>query len=962
MNFKNMLVFALLGLVLLSSIGFAGKANGETISNEDTIILYYGTVGAGSATNPNCSAQYTGLAYNTVNVTVTGNLAGMVEFYQTLANGSKSGTSNGTKVIICKNMSSFVDYGWALPRMAEINLTGSAWSSGTGFSVMGNESNTLIYSIVATSPVFNMTANNTNITNFSFRGAAVAAGIVVNGTNVRIQNNFFNSTLVGVQLENESHNITIYDNKFYLAGGPTSNGIGLNRGSEATTSLIGFRGMNITNNSFNGSLLLGTAINGHRFYNPIIVNNTIKNVNVGILLNYTQLGGNLSTNIISNATIALYMTDTNRTNVSLGSISRSGVGGIVTASIYLANASDNNFSSFTLEGNDTSLYGIYLLDAAQNNTFYNLTIYNLSAGGGGFGIYGLRNVGQPFNNTVKNCNITRVTAALQLTTTDWKIHNNTIFNVWQAINVTTARNMTIADNYMYNCSNGTAYACVRLVGAASEAGNTVYNNRIDNSSVSFEISAVTNSHHLGTFWNNTVIRASLVGIRVTDYLFNFSGNNFIYNTSATGTDVYVNGSGNFSTGNYNLTTEHITFAVTNLTNLSVKSVNLTALGYSTTLTSVGNTSSTTDQKHLMATTSGSNYYGLNVSNLSSSASAKMDLTFYYLSSEIGVGDVASFGSNTTTNSWTAFYPNRWTQTWGNTALSIYSANLTVPYTGTSTLLTPIKYRYQAAGGSATTSSTTSKSTVSLSKTFDCATGKLVVTVESGGAVSGLTVKLFNTADYSVVSGTSNSEGKVTFTISKTGTYQLEAEATTAYLATSISDFGLTLCPATTETPEVTTPVTTPETTTPEVIVPETTPTTTPETVPEVTTPSITKEEVLVIISSADSAIVLAVKENKDVSGAKAKLTEANVLIASGDLEGAKKLAEEALALVKSAKAKATTPATTAPTTKPATPQQGMDLGTILLIGAVVVIVIVGIYYFTRSKGSGYKGQKGQRRF
>jgi hypothetical protein len=86
------------------------------------------------------------------------------------------------------------------------------------------------------------------------------------------------------------------------------------------------------------------------------------------------------------------------------------------------------------------------------------------------------------------------------------------------------------------------------------------------------------------------------------------------------------------------------------------------------------------------------------------------------------------------------------------------------------------------------------------------------------------------------------------------------------------------------------------------------------------------------------------------------------LIASGDLEGAKKLAEEALALVKSAKAKATTPATTAPTTKPATPQQGMDLGTILLIGAVVVIVIVGIYYFTRSKGSGYKGQKGQRRF
>jgi hypothetical protein len=254
-----------------------------------------------------------------------------------------------------------------------------------------------------------------------------------------------------------------------------------------------------------------------------------------------------------------------------------------------------------------------------------------------------------------------------------------------------------------------------------------------------------------------------------------------------------------------------------------------------------------------------------------------------------------------------------------------------------------------ARATSTGSGSSESKTVLYPKTkFDCFTGKITIDV---GEANGEVLQLMKEGvPPSIITTKTITDGKVEFIIPSSGTYSIVPYQFTSKYVLSISTETYTLCPATTETPEVTTPVT------PEVIVLEVTPEETPA---EVTVTSITKEEVLVIISSADSAINIAAKENKDVSTAKAKLTEANVLIASGDLEGAKKLAEEALALVKSAKAKATTPATTSAATT-TTQSGGLDLGTILLIGAVVVIMIVGIYYFTKSEASGK--QKGQKRF
>jgi hypothetical protein len=247
-----------------------------------------------------------------------------------------------------------------------------------------------------------------------------------------------------------------------------------------------------------------------------------------------------------------------------------------------------------------------------------------------------------------------------------------------------------------------------------------------------------------------------------------------------------------------------------------------------------------------------------------------------------------------------------------------------------------------ARATSTGSGSSESKTVLYPKTkFDCFTGKITIDV---GEANGEVLQLMKEGvPPSIITTKKITDGKVEFIIPSSGTYSIVPYQFTSKYVLSISTETYTLCPATTE---VTTPLIQ-ETTTPEVIVPETTPTTTPETVPEVTTPSITKEEVLVIISSADSAIVLAVKENKDVSGAKAKLTEANVLIASGDLEGAKKLAEEALALVKSAKAKATTPATTAPTYPTGNANETLNIGLIAI--AVIAIIIISAFFLFKSK-------------
>jgi len=266
-----------------------------------------------------------------------------------------------------------------------------------------------------------------------------------------------------------------------------------------------------------------------------------------------------------------------------------------------------------------------------------------------------------------------------------------------------------------------------------------------------------------------------------------------------------------------------------------------------------------------------------------------------------------------------------------------------------------------AATSSSSDSSTSKTEPTLSKTFECASGKLEVSaVYSGTPISALELRLYDTRDFSYVSKQTGSNGKADFTITANGNYEVDSLSTSNHLSKVLGPFQLELCPATVPGIEATvvgTTVTETTTTTPETTV----------TVPETTLPAeettvvvaAAKEEALAVISSGDSAIVVAVKEGKDVTEARAKLDAASVALNAGNYEEAKKLALEAAELAKNAKAKAaaTTPATTKPTATPATTQKaGFDMG-MVLIGVVVLVVILGLaYYLTQGKGRKHHGQ------
>jgi len=253
------------------------------------------------------------------------------------------------------------------------------------------------------------------------------------------------------------------------------------------------------------------------------------------------------------------------------------------------------------------------------------------------------------------------------------------------------------------------------------------------------------------------------------------------------------------------------------------------------------------------------------------------------------------------------------------------------------------------------SSTASKTVLYPETTFDCKTGKITVNI---GEANGELLQLMKEGvPPSIITTKTITDGKVIFTIPSSGIYSIVPYQFTSKYVISIATDEYSLCQEpegekvetsavsiSNETTQIAeSSVQTNESQTPEEVV------------------SSAKEIAASAITTAGLTISSASKDNTDVSVAQSKLKEAESLFAAGNYEQAGIVAEEALALAKSAKAKATVtiPAKPATTTSAKPIQQGMDFGTILLIGAVVLIVIIGIYYFTMPKG---KGPKGQRRF
>ncbi len=235
-----------------------------------------------------------------------------------------------------------------------------------------------------------------------------------------------------------------------------------------------------------------------------------------------------------------------------------------------------------------------------------------------------------------------------------------------------------------------------------------------------------------------------------------------------------------------------------------------------------------------------------------------------------------------------------------------------------------------------TSGLGSKIYVDANDSFDCKNGQLNISVPDG--IIGGKIGLFDEAppylDMVILPIDGN---KSVFTILASSTYSLVAIDFPSYVALNNFRKEFTLCPE-----EITIPETSKE------VVPAENKSIELPLVPEPTPPSISKEDASFAILVANNSISIAITENKDVSAAQAKLTEANLVLSIDDYKQAKKLAEEAFELVKNAKAKATDTAKPATTQTKSIPQQGMDLG-IIIISLAAVFVLVLVYFLVIGK-------------
>jgi hypothetical protein len=237
----------------------------------------------------------------------------------------------------------------------------------------------------------------------------------------------------------------------------------------------------------------------------------------------------------------------------------------------------------------------------------------------------------------------------------------------------------------------------------------------------------------------------------------------------------------------------------------------------------------------------------------------------------------------------------------------------------------------------------------------CPGNKLEVKVLDGSqALSSADVRVLLTNPYEGMVGAAvtDAAGSATFTLSKTGEY--EVQVVKSGYATTTEKVSFSLCSAETASyaPGLTT---TPQpTTTPVANATTTQPTTTPAT----TTTSMSNSQLE--ISSAELVITAAKTAGKDVTVAESKLEEAKEALNAGNYAKAETLAKEATTLAQNAQAPATstTPSTSTtptPTTTPIGPKKdtgllaGLGILGLLVIVIVVALVAAVAYYFLAMK-------------
>src|SRR3989338_7590030 len=615
-------------------------------------------------------------------------------------------------------------------------------------NVYGNESGVMVVASSTSVPVFSVNATYVNITNFTLTGAtgSSSAGIEINSSAnyTYVYNVTANGSVYGFYLKTSNYNNltnnTAYSNTrgFWISGSHnniltnniaynnTQFGFWLSLGSSNNTisnslsfnnSAVGFR---VSSNTNNNTLNNNSAYNNtqHGFYvsstaqNHTLINNSAyNNTQHGFYLltsaNFNNLTNNSAYNNIihgffisdsSNNTISSNLAYNNSNGVGILLHNMSNANNVSYNTVYRnldgislnINVSGSNISS-NLAYNNTQ-YGLVLSQEAQNNSAYNNTVYNNTQHG-------------VFLHTASHNNsfISNI------------VYDNPNNFVFSAVD-----NSTLTSNYAYNSSGYGFYFAI-------STGNNLSSNNATNNSIQYGFIDYSN--------------------------ITFTGINRALQTPSTGLDLNITNYSNVTTlvgSTYsNFTTSYGTIFFDNATNVTIKLMNISDSGASSTGCSVftGTCTLLTLSNNLV-----------NISN--ASATGTIILGMYYNTSTSPTSSNVYIGKYVTANS-------GWNQV-GQTAVD--TANGTVRYGAITSFSTFGIVNFVAAPPPPPSDDTGVKS-LEIDYDFTCSDGSLEVSTTSGADVS--LVEL-SPAYIQLEKKEADSDGKALFTITEDGTYKIRA--------------------------------------------------------------------------------------------------------------------------------------------------------------------------------------------
>ncbi|MFA5050057.1 MAG: right-handed parallel beta-helix repeat-containing protein, partial [Candidatus Micrarchaeia archaeon] len=376
---------------------------------------------------------------------------------------------------------------------------------------------------------------------------------------------------------------------------------------------------------------------------------------------------------------------------------------------FVIQSANVNVTNFSISSNGA--YGI----AVDNKD--NATIYDVTINGSTYGIYV---TGANYSNLTSNTIYDTTSTGIYLNTSthDHTVTSNTIYNTDGIYLEASVANTTLLYNYIYNTST---YGIG--MGEVS-TGNNFTSNNITNSTYGFRLSNAVVVRFSGQVMNNATY-----GIDLTNSSLNFSGNNEINTIPADGMPVYLDNS-TINTGSYYITTDYFRFGLGETTDVSVQLVNLSNISDED-YTTMSTLSGVTAAYKKVVQSLQNNYYGLNVTNTSGSASFSPKL--YYNDSDISFpysNTYAGLGATSTLGAWTYYSP------------TTSVAGESVAYTGLS--ITAAAYFASIVYAPPVSSSTSSKSkgTIILTYELTCKDGTVsVYAKEASEELSGVKIIL-----------------------------------------------------------------------------------------------------------------------------------------------------------------------------------------------------------------------------